>query len=162
MIIGPAASIATLFVTILLLLPLTPNQYCMRKIVVLLSITVLFACRDAKEDFTPPENGLDAGRQFIDNSLKGRFTTAKKYMLKTEENNFWIDKVSKEYNQYSEKDKAGYSSASINIKEIIDLVPDSVVIINYSNSYVNRAQKLKVIKYNGTWQVDLNYTFGAN
>lgn len=134
----------------------------MRKFIAVIFITIAFACGDGQKDFTPPENGLDAGREFIENSLKGRFTTAKKYMLQTQENNFWIDKVSKEYNQYSEKDKAGYSSASINIKEINDVVPDSVVVINYSNSYVNRPQKLKVIKFNGTWQVDFNYTFGAN
>lgn len=133
----------------------------MRNFIALMIIAIAVACGDAKEDFTPPENGLDAGREFIENSLKGRFTTAKKYMLQTEENNFWLDKVSKEYNQYSEKDKAGYSGASINIKEINDVVPDSVVVINYSNSYVNRPQKLKVIKYNGVWQVDLNYTFGT-
>ena len=80
-------------------------------------------------------------------------------MLQNEENNYWLDRVSKDYNKYSEQDKSGYSAASINIMEVSDAVPDSVTIIHYSNSYIKRPQKLKVIKYNGEWKVDFNYTF---
>ncbi len=133
----------------------------MKKIVSIVLLSLLMACGGDISDYNKPENGLDAGREFIDNSLKGRFTTARKYMLQTEENNYWLNKVSTDYNQYSEKDKSGYSSASINISQVSDVVPDSVVMIDYSNSYIKRPQKLKVVKYNGVWQVDLSYTFSA-
>ncbi len=83
-------------------------------------------------------------------------------MLLTEDNNYWFDKVSRDYNQYSEKDKNGYSEASITILQIMDVVADSVLVINYSNSYINRPQKLKVVKYNGEWKVDFTYTFTGN
>lgn len=133
----------------------------MKKLFSFLFLTVLFACNTNNTDYKKPENGLDAGREFIDNSLKGRFTTARLYMLQTEENNYWLNKVSRDYNQYSEKDKNGYSNASINIMEVNDQVPDSVVVISYSNSYIKRPQKLKVVKFNGDWKVDLNYTFAT-
>lgn len=133
----------------------------MKKIVSIVLLSLVMACNGDLNDYQKPENGLDAGREFINNSLKGRFTTARKYMLQTEENNYWLNKVSTDYNQYSEKDKTGYSSASINISQVSDVVPDSVVMIDYSNSYIKRPQKLKVVKYNGVWQVDLSYTFSA-
>ncbi len=134
----------------------------MKQTLVLVFLFFIMACGEKNDSFSTPENGLDAGREFIQNSLKGRFTTARKYMLQTDENTYWLDKVSKDYNQYSEKDKTGYSNASINIMEVADVVPDSIVVIHYSNSYVKRPQKLKVVKYNGQWQVDFNYTFSGN
>lgn len=134
----------------------------MKKIVFPGFLILFLACSDQKGDYKKPENALDAGREFIDHSLKGHFNTAKKYMLQNDENNYWIDKVSKDYNQYSEQEKTGYSSASINILEVADQVPDSLTIIRYSNSYIKRPQKLKVIKYNGEWKVDLSYTFSGN
>ena len=122
-------------------------------------IAMLGACGGSQGDYKRPENALDAGREFIDNSLKGHFNTAKKYMLPTEENNYWLNKVSEDYNRYTEQEKNGYSNASINIVEVADVVPDSMTVIDYSNSYIKRRQKLKVVKYNDDWKVDLSYTF---
>jgi hypothetical protein len=133
----------------------------MRYLVVLLASVVLFSCKD-KNEYKQPENALDAGRSFIETSLKGKFNTAKQYMLQDEENNYWLTKWSEEFNKSSEKDKAGYSNASINIIEIEDIVADSVTLIKFSNSYKNRPQKLKVVKYNGDWLVDFKYTFSGN
>ena len=82
-------------------------------------------------------------------------------MLQDEENQFWLDKVSKDYSTMTEQDKAGLSKASINIIEVADM-PDSVTIINYSNSYKKRPQKVKVIKDKGEWLVDFKYTFSEN
>lgn len=133
----------------------------MKKLIPFILIAFLFACKNENEEYKKPENALDAGREFIDNSLKGRFNTAKKYMLQDEENLFWIDKVSNDYSKMTEQDKAGLSKASINIVEVADL-PDSVTVINYSNSYKKRPQKVKVINQNGEWLVDFKYTFTEN
>lgn len=131
----------------------------MQKLTLLLLIFVL-SC-STKNDYKKPENALEAGREFIENSLKGHYTTAKKYMLHDQENIYWLDKVSTDYNKLSEQDKAGYSQASININEVAD-VSDSITIINYSNSYKKRSQKVKVVKHNGEWLVDFKYTFSGN
>jgi len=39
------------------------------------------------------------------------------------------------------------------------LVNDSTTIIHYSNSYKNKPDSLKIIRINGQWFVDLNFTF---
>ncbi len=131
----------------------------MRTFLILFIIILVQACQSNQQ--TKAENALDAGREFIDQSLKGRFNTAKKYMLQDEENLYWLEKVSKDYNSMSEQDKSGYSNASLNIKEVTD-VTDSITIINYDNSYKKRAQKVKVVKVNGEWVVDFKYTFSGN
>ncbi len=133
----------------------------MKKLLPLLFFSFLCACKNQSGDYVKPENALDAGREFIENSLKGRFNTAKKYMLQDDENEYWLNKVSSDYSKMSEQDKAGYSKASININEVAD-ISDSVTVINYSNSYKKRAQKVKVVRQKGDWLVDFKYTFSGN
>lgn len=121
-----------------------------------------FSCKNEDEDYHEPENALDAGREFIQQSLKGKFSAANKYMLQDEDNQFWLAKWNKEFNSISEQEKASYNKASIIINEVEDVVPDSVTIINFSNSFRKVPQKLKVVKYKGNWQVDFKYTFSGN
>lgn len=83
-------------------------------------------------------------------------------MLPDEDNNYWLTKISEQYNKYSEQEKAGFSQSSINILEVSDVVADSVTIINYTNSYKKQPQIIKIIKYNGEWKVDFKYTFSGN
>ncbi len=128
----------------------------------LVCFTLFFACKNENNEYVKPENALDAGRQFIENALKGKFNNAKKYMLPDEENEYWLAKWNQEFNKISEQERTGFSSASINILEITDVVPDSVTLIHYTNSYKNRPQKIKVIKNAGTWMVDFKYTFSGN
>jgi hypothetical protein len=124
-------------------------------------ISFVAACNNSDKDYRKPENALDAGREFIDHSLKGRFNVAKRYMLQDADNIYWLDKVSGDYNKYSQQEKVGYSSASIRISEVAD-VNDSVTIINFKNTYTNRPQKVKVLKINHEWLVDFKYTFSGN
>ncbi len=134
----------------------------MKKLVAFIVVCVFaVACNNDNNEYKKPENALDAGREFINNSLKGHFNAAKKYMLPDEENLYWLDKVSGDYNKMTERDKTGFSNASININEVAD-VNDSITIINYSNSYKHRTQKVKVVRYNGDWMVDFKYTFSGN
>jgi hypothetical protein len=134
----------------------------MKYLVLLMGFVFLFACKNKNEEYHKPEDALDAGREFIQQSLQGHFTVAKQYMLQDEENNYWLSKSSEEFNKLSEQEKAGYSKSSINIKEVAEVVKDSVTVISYSNSYKNRPSKIKVVKYNGDWLVDFKYTFSGN
>ena len=133
----------------------------MKHILIALAAIFLVACTTNDDNYHKPENALDAGREFIQHSLKGHFNTAEKYMLADAENKYWLNKWSEDFNKNSEEEKTGYSKASINIIEVKDLVPDSLTVINYSNSYRNRPQEIKVIKYNGEWKVDFKYTFAG-
>jgi len=129
--------------------------------IALVSLSI-FACTNKEDEYHKPENSLDAGREFIQQSLKGKFTVASQYMLQDKDNQYWLTKWQEEFNKISEQEKASYGKASINIAEVNDVVPDSVTIISFSNSYKNVPQKLKVVKYNGDWKVDFKYTFSGN
>jgi hypothetical protein len=128
----------------------------------ILGFLLFFSCKNNEEEYHKPESAIDAGREFIQQTLKGKFNAANQYMLQDEDNQFWLAKWSKEFNKSTEQDKAGYSKAAITIYEVTDVIPDSVTIINFSNSYKNRPQKVKVVKSNGEWKVDFKYTFSGN
>jgi hypothetical protein len=134
----------------------------MNHLLIIFVSLVLFSCSDEADEYHQPENALDAGREFIGQSLRGNFKTADKYMLQDKENQYWLSKWSGQFNKISEQEKASYSKASINIAEVNDVVPDSVTIISFSNSFKKAPQKVKVIKYNGDWKVDFKYTFSGN
>src|SRR6476469_330099 len=133
-------------------------KYCF----LILGFLLLFSCKNEEEEYHKPESALDCGREFIQQTLKGKFNAANKYMLQNEDNQFWLAKWSQEFKKLSEQDKTGYSKAAITIYEVSDVVPDSVTIINFSNSYKNRPQKIKVVKCNQEWNVDFKYTFSCN
>jgi hypothetical protein len=134
----------------------------MKYLLIVLALAIFVSCNNKEEDYHKPENALDAGREFIQQSLKGQFNTANKYMLQDEDNQYWLSKWREEFNKMSEEEKAAYSKSSINIAEVTDVIRDSVTIINFSNSYKKRAQKIKVVKNRGDWQVDFKYTFSGN
>ncbi len=134
----------------------------MKYLLIIFVSLLLYSCNNEEDEYHPPENALDAGREFIGQSLKGNFKTADKYMLQDKENQYWLSKWSGQFNKISEQEKASYSKASINIAEVNDAVPDSVTIISFSNSFKKAPQKIKVIKYNGDWKVDFKYTFSGN
>ncbi|MCW3080134.1 DUF4878 domain-containing protein [Segetibacter sp.] len=134
----------------------------MKYSLLVLAFILLFSCKNVDEEYHRPESALDAGREFIQQTLKGKFNAANRYMLQDEDNQFWLAKWSKEFNNSSEQDKAGYGNSSITIYEVTDVVPDSVTIVNFTNSYRKRPQKIKVVKSNGEWKVDFKYTFSGN
>lgn len=140
----------------------TANQKQMKYSIIIMAFVFLFSCKNPEDEYHTPENALDAGREFIQQSLKGNFNTAGKYMLQDQDNKFWLDKLSKEFSNKSEHEKAQFSKASINIAEVSDVVPDSVTVISFSNSFTKVPQKVKVVKVNGVWVVDFKYTFSGN
>jgi hypothetical protein len=123
---------------------------------------LIFSCKNAEDDYQKPESALDAGREFIQLSLKGKFKIANQYMLQDEDNQYLLARVSNQFNQKSEQEKASFAKASINIFEVTDEVPDSVTVIRFSNSYSKTPQTIKVIKQNGEWKVDFKYTASGN
>ena len=55
--------------------------------------------------------------------------------------------------------KKAYKTASIRFLKDTHEVNDSTTIVHYLNSYKNKPDSLKVIKMNGEWFIDLNFTF---
>ncbi len=119
----------------------------------------LFSC---KEENNRPDDALGTARSFIRYSLDGNYHEAKLLMLQDSLNNFELEELEKRFeHNLSKADKAGYKNASIIIHSV-DQVNDSVVVVNYSNSYKKKQMPVKVILKDGLWQVDLQYTFSGN
>lgn len=125
----------------------------MYSILIGLLVLLLTACISPAKNFTPAENGLDAGREFIDACLKGDFSKASFYMVDDEKNKQLLSTVEA---AYREKDKEGRQElriASINIKEVAE-PNDSTVMLYHSNSLDTSAKQTIIVKRNNIWLVD--------
>ncbi|MEO0066170.1 MAG: hypothetical protein RI983_1496 [Bacteroidota bacterium] len=123
---------------------------------ILIGIAITLAsCSTASAPLVPAENGLDAGREFINACLKGDFERAAFYMVESNENKALLNQIE---TTYREKDKEGRQelrTASINIREVSE-PNDSTVILSHSNSLDTTGKKTIVIKQNNRWLVNLN------
>ena len=120
---------------------------------------ILLSCNSKKE---VPNTDIDVARAFIKDILDNNFKEAEKFVLKEETNKQYFDLFKKEYESKSEDELSSYKNADIIINEIAP-VNDSVSVINYSNSFKrDKSNKVKMVKVNGQWLVDLKYTFSGN
>ena len=135
----------------------------MKKLIQLtpLLILLLSACKDStKEDEIKPANGMEAASKFLRAALDGDYKKARTYLVNDSTNNQIIDIYEKDYNNsLPPEDKKAYKTASIRFLKDTHEVNDSTTIVHYSNSYKNKPDSLKVIKMNGEWFIDLNFTF---
>ena len=130
----------------------------MRKILftVVIPIFIFLSCDQAgKQKNTDP---LETGRQFIDASLKGNYDEAKKYLLADSVNIEYFNGFVKFNDRLSQKEKEGYKNANIIINSA-ENVSDSLMIIDYSNTFKNAPSKIKLVRINDEWMVDFKYTF---
>jgi hypothetical protein len=101
---------------------------------------------------------LESGRGFIEESLKGDYDEAQKYILQDSTNIQYFN-LAKDFNsKRSNDEKEGYRDANILIDSTQKL-SDSVTIISYSNTYKKKPLKLKMVKKNNEWFVDFKYSF---
>lgn len=127
-------------------------------------IALLSSCSQTKV----PNTDLDVARAFINDILSNNFKAAEKLVMKDtinineDTNKQYFDLFKKEYESKSKEELENYRNADIIINEI-STVSDSVSIVNYSTSFLrNKSNKLKMVKVNGQWLVDLKYTFSGN
>lgn len=105
-----------------------------------------------------PNTDIEVARAFINDILHNDFSDAEKFILKEDTNKQYLDQF-KEYAAKS-KESENYKNADIIINEITP-VNDSVSVINYSITK-NKSNKLKMVRVDGQWLVDLKYTFSGN
>lgn len=132
-----------------------------RKIILLLTLVFTIASCNNPVGFKKPEDGLDAGREFIRAVLDGDYKKGELYVLPDDED----FRIYKRYTGYMKKRPAeelsALKAANIIVNKI-ETLNDSVQIINYANSYSNSPMNIKVIKKDGEWWVDFKYTFSGN
>ena len=126
----------------------------------LIALLFFIACNQSpktKKNADP----LEAGREFIDASLKGDYDYAKLYLLPDSLNLMYFDRFVEFDNKKSSAEKNGYKNANI-IIDSTQNISDSVSIINYSNTYKKEPSKIKLVKKGNEWLVDFKYTFLGN
>jgi hypothetical protein len=123
-------------------------------------VTLLLACNTtAKKD---PVTDTGVATAFIRSVLDNDFSTAQKYLLVDETNQQYFETFQHQYQSKDKSELAKYKAADIVINTM-EQTNDTTTIINYSNSYKkDNSQKLKLLRRNGKWLVDLKYTFSEN
>lgn len=132
----------------------------MKKITLLFFIVLaIVSCKQKAER---PTDALDTAREFIRSSLDGKYERARELMIQDSLNLYELGELEKKYKtEMNENDKAEYKKSSI-IVHSVENVSDTVVIVNYSNSYKKKPMPVKVILRDSIWQIDFNYTFTGN
>jgi hypothetical protein len=132
----------------------------MRRTIIFLLTVLLFSCNDPV-GFRKPEDGLDAGREFVRAVLDGDYKKGELYVIPEEDD----IRLYKRYTDYMRKRTGSelieLKQASIIINKVEE-VSDTIQIINYSNSYTQKPMDIKVVKKDGEWWVDFSYTFSGN
>ena len=133
----------------------------MKRNIILVTVLVLLlnACKNEKN---VPNTDIEVARAFIKDILNNNFKEAESFILKEETNKQYFDLFKKDYGSKSKEELENYKKADIIINEI-SAVNDTVSIINYSNSFKqNKSNKVKMVRVNSQWLVDLKYTFSGN
>jgi hypothetical protein len=132
----------------------------MKRLIFPLLAILIISCNNPA-GFSKPEDGLDAGREFIRAVLDGDYKKGELYVIPEEED----IRLYKRYTEYMRK-RSGtelieLKQASIIINKVEES-GDTLQIINYSNSYTKEPIDIKVVKKDGEWWVDFSYTFSGN
>mgnify|MGYP000965601519 CR=1 FL=1 len=124
-----------------------------------LLLAALFSCSSpAKKE---PVTDVEVARAFVRNILDDKFDDAEKLLLKDQTNSELFNRFKRDYNSKKKDILNKYKEADIIVNEI-SYITDTICIFNYSNSYTRDPKKLKVVRVNGRWLIDFQYTFSGN
>jgi hypothetical protein len=123
-----------------------------------ISVAVVSCSNTAKK---VPVTDVEVATAFIRDILDNNFDEAEQFLLKNETNKELFSRFKKDYSTKKEEVLEKYKKADILVNET-SYVTDSIFIFNYSNSYTREAKNLKLVRVNGKWLVDFQYTFSGN
>lgn len=134
-----------------------------KKILVLFILTAaIFSCNNSdKKKIAVTDR--DVANAFVRGLLDNDFNEAEQYLYKDETNTQIFERFKKQYNGKDKATLEKYKKADILVHEATVVIPDSIFIYKYSNSY-SPADKtvLKLVRIDNKWLVDLKYTFSGN
>ena len=132
------------------------------KLTFLLSLIFCLAISSCNNEKKSTNTDIEVARVFIKDILESNFKDAETFVLKEETNQQFFELFKKEFESKSKSELESFKNAD-NIINEISPINDSVSIINYSNSFKkDKSNKLKMVRINGQWMVDLKYTFSGN
>jgi hypothetical protein len=131
----------------------------MKRIIIYLLAIMVFSCNPS--GFKKPEDGLDAGREFVRAVLDGDYKKGELYVMPDEEDLRLYKRYTEYMRKRTGKELIELKQASIIINKVEEF-GDTAQVINYSNSYSKKPVDIKVVKKDGEWWVDFSYTFSGN
>jgi hypothetical protein len=135
----------------------------MLKNILFFSISLFLSCCSSCTEKKEPVTDIEVATAFVRYILDNKFDEAEKFLLKNETNTELFNRFRKQYNDQQKDVLDKYKSADILVNETDYVVEDSIYIFNYSNSYARDIKnKLKLVRVNGKWLVDFQYTFSGN
>jgi hypothetical protein len=108
--------------------------------------------------YRKPFDATEAGRDFINATLKADYSVADDYILKDTLNKRLYRNYKQWYSSLPDSEKDGYSKANL-IVYTVNKVGDSTTIITFANSYKNERRNIRLVRNHGEWWVDFAYTF---
>jgi len=124
-------------------------------------VFVIFSACGSSQDFQPADNALVAAQQFLGGCLKGDFKQAAYYVAADSVNNQQLASLKEAYYHNNSDQRVEYRTSNT-IIENDEVVSPSEEIITYQNPYDKISRKLKAVKTDQGWKVDLKYTFSGN
>ncbi len=133
----------------------------LKKFLIILSLSsCLLSCKN--KDESKPVTDVEVATTFIRDILDNKFKEAETYLLIDETNKQYFDRFQQQFHTQDKAILAKYKNADIIVNDI-SYITDSICIFNYSNSYSKEIKtKLKVVRVDKKWQIDLKYTFSEN
>jgi hypothetical protein len=123
-------------------------------------LALLYACNS--ETKKEPVTDVEVATAFVRDILDNKFDEAGRFLLKDETNSQIFERFRKQYSTKDQEILDKYKAADIIVNEI-SYVTDTICIFNYSNSYSKDVKtKLKVVRVDQKWLIDLQYTFSGN
>ncbi len=132
-----------------------------RRIGLIISCVLLFAGCSSKKEL--PNTDIEVAKAFVKYVLENNFNEASTLVTNDAANNSYLKQLeNSQQSKWSKEEAEQYKNADVIIFEVSN-VNDTISIINYANSFkVQEKSKVKVVKINGQWMVDLKYTFSRN
>jgi len=131
-----------------------------KKILVLIALfATAISCNNKKIN---PETDVEVATAFVRDILDNNFKEAEQFLLIDETNRQYFDRFQQQYHAQDKEKLEKYKDAEIIVNEV-SYVTDTICIFNYSNSYSRQEKtKLKLVRIDNKWLVDLKYTFSGN
>jgi hypothetical protein len=103
--------------------------------------------------YQKPSDPTEAGRDFINATLKADYAVADQYILQDSNNKVYYQRYKEWYSEQPDSQKEGYRKASLVIYGVAKPT-DSTAIITFANTYMNRRDSIRMVKTGGEWWVD--------
>lgn len=119
---------------------------------IIIGCCAFFACKDEPK-FENADSAFEAGRLFIEGTLKGEFKQAKFYMLPSAKNDAYLQEKQAFYQHQDRDFRVNYRQASI-IIENEKTVDDQLHKLYFKNSFDKKQDSMSVVKQNNIWLAD--------